>query len=256
MPPVTTPLVAAGFGWTDGPTGPVLVSHALASCAPHAFTTRALDRAVSSDSRAALGHLFAVPASSVVRVRQVHGATVVTVLPDHDVPGDAADAIVSTDPSRVIAVAVADCVPVLLADRERRVVAAAHAGWRGTVSGVVGAAVAAIADAGAEPGRLVAAIGPSIGPCCYQVDRPVRDAFLSRDPEAEAWFSPDGDARWKLDLWAANRAALVKAGVSPHAIHVARLCTFDHPGLCHSFRRDATAAGRMFGAIRLEPHGA
>jgi YfiH family protein len=249
---MTTPLVAAGFSWNDWPSKPVLVSRALASCAPHAFTTRALDGAAWSDSRAALGHLFAVPASAVVRVRQVHGATVVRVLPDHDVASDAADAIVSTDPSRVIAVAVADCVPVLLADRKRRVVAAAHAGWRGTVSGVVGAAVAAIADAGTEPGQLVAAIGPSIGPCCYQVDRPVREAFLSRDPDAEGWFSVDGDARWKLDLWAANRAALVKAGVPPDAIHVARLCTFDHPDLCHSFRRDATAAGRMFAAIRLE----
>ena len=229
------------------------MSQALAAYAPHAFTTRAFDAAASRDGRAALGHLFTMPASAVVRVRQVHGADVRKVCPDQDVGAEAADAIVSTDPSRVVAVAIADCVPVLLADRNGRVVAAVHAGWRGTVAGVVGAAVASIVEVGIPASDLVAAIGPSIGPCCYQVDRPVREAFLSRYPRAETWLSADGEAHWKLDLWAANECALVDAGLSPGAIHVARLCTFERPDVCHSFRRDGAAAGRMFAAVRLQP---
>jgi YfiH family protein len=230
----------------------LLVSQALRTFAPHAFTSRAFDAASSIDSRAALGGLFGLPATAVVRVRQVHGADVWRVSSDR--PGNVgeADAIVSTNPSNVVAVAVADCVPVLIADRHRRAVAAVHAGWRGTVAGVAGATVVSLAEAGIPPEDLVAAIGPSIGPCCYQVDRPVRDAFLARHPGAEVWFAPDENERWKLDLWAANEAALVRAGVPPESIHVARLCTFEHPLVCHSFRRDGAAAGRMFGAIRLE----
>ena len=257
MRPVALPVVADGFVWSVGPSGPLLVCQALRAHASHAFTTRAFDVAAPIDSQAALATLFGLPVSAVVRVRQIHGADVLKVGSNQNGSASAAaDALVSTDPSRILAVAVADCVPVLIADRRRRAVAAVHAGWRGTVASVVGAAIVAMAEAGIPPWDLVAAIGPSIGPCCYQVDRPVREAFLSRHPAAEGWFAADGDARWKLDLWAANRSALVQAGVPPEAIHVARLCTFDHAEVCHSFRRDGAAAGRMFGAIRLEPPNA
>lgn len=248
---MTTPVVP-GFSWQAGAAGPLLVAEALNSCARHAFTTRAFD-ASAGNAHGSLAALLEVPEPSLVRVRQVHGASVLYVEKENDaVSGTPADAIVVARPRAAAAVAVADCVPVLIADRGRRVVAAIHAGWRGTAAGVVGATVRAIGEHGVPPEDLVAAIGPSIGACCYQVDRPVREAFLSRRGEADAWFAPDGPDRWRLDLWAANRFALVDAGVPADAIHVAAQCTFHQPSLFHSYRREGTQAGRLFAAIRLE----
>ena len=254
MARLTTTPVVRGFVWRTRSTGPTLVASALAPLAPHAFTTRAFESPPPGGSPAAIAGLFGLPESAVVRVRQVHGAEVLSIGPGGGAdPGAAADAIVARDPSKAIAVSVADCVPVLLADRRRRVVAAVHAGWRGTAAGVVGAAVARMRDEGVPASDLVAAIGPSIGPCCYQVDRPVREAFMARRRGATGWFTADGPDRWKLDLWEANRSALLDAGVLTEAIHVAGLCTFHHADVFHSYRREGAHSGRMFAAIRLEP---
>jgi YfiH family protein len=166
-----------------------------------------------------------------------------------DPPGT--DAIVSTDPSRAIAVRIADCVPILLADADRRIVASIHAGWRGTVAGVTAAAVAVIKELGVAPGALVAAIGPSIGPCCYQIDTRVRDRFLGERPAAAAWFSDDGPGHWKLDLWRANAAQLTEAGVPHQAVHIASLCTAHNPADWFSYRKEGPGTGRLVAAIRL-----
>ncbi len=252
----TSRVTGDGLVWRDPATERALTSERLAAFAPHAFTTRAFDFEAEADASAAIARLFDVPARAVCRVRQVHGADVMRIAPHRQVPDmSVGDAVVCTDPSRVVAVAVADCVPVLIADRDHRVVAAVHAGWRGTAAGIVSAAIAAIRSEGIAPERLVAAIGPSIGPCCYQVDEPVRDALVPRHSLAARWLTPDGERRWKLDLWDANRSALIEAGVPADAIHLARLCTFDHPAMCHSYRRDGPRAGRMFAAIRLGAPG-
>ncbi|HVB38589.1 MAG TPA: laccase domain-containing protein, partial [Vicinamibacterales bacterium] len=119
-----------------------------------------------------LAAAFGRPASALVRLRQVHGADVlVGRRGDTMLPGAMpADIVVTDDPDAVLLVQVADCVPLLLADCRRGVVAAAHAGWRGTAAGVPRIAVRALMESfGTRPADLVAVIGPSIGPCCYQV---------------------------------------------------------------------------------------
>jgi hypothetical protein len=246
--------VAGGFDWQRGPAGRVLIARELAPLAPHVFTTRELafrEHAAHDDER--LARTLELQPDAIVRVKQVHGRSVVIVRPDAPIGRPDADAIVSLDPARAVAVRVADCVPILLADRHRRVVAAVHAGWRGTCAGVTGATVDAMVEMGVSPEDLVAALGPSVGPCCYQVDDRVRTAFLGMTPDAAGWFEEDGPGHWKLDLWQANVDQLEAAGLPPRAIAVARYCTVDHPEDCFSYRAEGVRTGRMVAAIRLAP---
>jgi YfiH family protein len=253
---MATPEVAPGFAWSETPDGRVLVAESLQPYARHGFTTRGFGIGRSGDNRSlsALAALMDLEPTSIARVRQVHGCGVVEVREGREVSsGQPADALVSADPLRAVAVAVADCVPILIADRRHRAVAAVHAGWRGTASRVVVATVEVLARNGVSASDLVAAIGPCIGSCCYQVDGPVHAAMIAGSRGASEWLTPDGDDHWRLDLWRANRDQLLEAGVAADAIHVARYCTADHLDDCYSYRREGAAAGRMFGAIRLLP---
>lgn len=255
-----TPRVAAGFTWIASDVGRTLQASDVAPLASHAFTTRDVsfqnDRA--DDDRRRLAATLGVSTDRLIGVTQLHGRAVrlvTTAAAAAAGPGQAvagADAIVSTDPRCAIVVHTADCVPILLADRQRRLVAAVHAGWRGTCAGVTTAVLEAIRELGVSPADLVVAIGPSIGPCCYQVDGRVRTAFLGMTPDAVAWFTEDGLERWKLDLWQANADQLEAGGVPASAIHVCRLCTADHLETCFSYRREGASTGRLAAAIRLD----
>ena len=136
-------------------------------------------------------------------------------------------------------------LPVVLFDPRQRRLAAAHAGWRGTAQAVSPAAVMSLTRAGSAPEDLVVAIGPSIGPCCYEVDAPVIDRFEAVFPGvSEAWFTPKGPGKWMLDLWRANVDQLRQAGVRAERIEVLGLCTGCRPDLLFSYRRER-GAGRL-----------
>lgn len=249
--------VAPGFVWRDGSVGRTLHAAPLEAVGRHVFTSRdlAFREESAADDYARLAAWFEASPSDVLRVRQVHGR-VIWMVESEGHPGRQAepveaDAIIVRRPGAIASVRVADCVPVLIGDRKRRVAAAVHAGWRGTCAGIAAETVRAIVDLGVPAGDLIAAIGPSIGPCCYQVDDRVRTAFLGMTPDAAAWFAEDGPGHWRLDLWTANADQLELAGIPADSIHVSRVCTADHADTCHSHRRDGASAGRMVAAIAL-----
>lgn len=144
-----------------------------------------------------------------------------------------ADASVSTRPGEVCAVLVADCLPVLFADRAETCVAAAHAGWRGLAAGVLERTIEAMPVA---PGALMAWLGPAIGPTAFEVGEEVRDSFLSAHPEAGVAFRAQAPGRWLADLWQLARQRLAAAGVG--AVHGGQGCTVAEPRRFYSYRRD------------------
>lgn len=173
-------------------------------------------------------------------LRQVHGTAVVE---DPEIPVTA-DAAISRRTNSICTVLVADCMPVLLAEESGAVVAAAHAGWRGLCAGVIEATLAAMAVA---PGRVLAWLGPAIGPSAYEVGPEVRSAFVERDAQAAEAFTANG-GRWLLDLYAVARQRLAAQGVT--RVFGGGLCTYSDPARFYSYRRSRDAA-RMAAAIWL-----
>lgn len=260
---MTLPAVPDAFHWTDEPWGSVLRCSPLERVAPHVFTTRQLQLS-PTEGEAALA--AAVGCGRVTQVSQVHGRAV--VVPDAVdpwlPPWPEADGMVSGDPSRAIAVRVADCVPLLMADRATGAVAAVHAGWRGTASG---AAIAGLTELGRQygsnPADVVVAIGPSIGACCYEVGTELVDAFAAAGHARhliDRWFLAPAPSRGsrerprlRLDLVGANRDQLVLAGVDESNIHACGLCTAMHLDVLTSYRAEGSRAGRLAAVIRARP---
>ncbi len=173
-------------------------------------------------------------------LEQVHGTRVADL--DCGAPGRA-DACVSRGAGRVCAVLTADCLPVLFCDRAGSVVAAAHAGWRGLVGGVLEATVAAM---GVPAEDVLAWLGPAIGPASFEVGSEVRDAFLERDGAASECFRPGRGDRWWADLYALARLRLAAAGVG--RVSGGGFDTVADAGRFFSYRRDGRT-GRMASLI-------
>ncbi|KPK08296.1 MAG: laccase [Betaproteobacteria bacterium SG8_39] len=191
--------------------------------------------------------LAALLPASPVWLRQVHGRGVLFATPAHAGQAEQeADASVTTLPGTVCAVLVADCLPVLLADARGEAVGLAHAGWRGLSAGVIEATVAAFP---CEPARLVAWLGPAIGPRVYEVGEEVRTAFVTQDPTTSVAFTPTRPGHWFADLYALARRRLSLCGVG--RVSGGAFCTYSEPERFYSFRRDRVT-GRMAALAWLE----
>lgn len=187
----------------------------------------------------------------LLRPRQVHGTRVVDAAACRAEPAPEADAVVSREPGVPVGVVTADCVPILLAARDGRAVAAVHAGWRGLAAGVVAQGVDALRRAGegqgALPAEIVAAVGPRIGPCCYEVDAPVLDALAARFGDLGDAARPVRPGHAHLDLGALALRELVTQGLSPrHVGALSDVCTRCDARRFHSYRRDGPRAGRLW----------
>ena len=265
---MTLPSLPESFRWSETSSGLVLTCQPLESIAPHLFTTRNVPIS-SPDDWNAIGAV--IGAEGVVTPNQVHGRAVVIVTrPPAGQPAKAGlharhqgDVLISNDPDVAIAVRAADCVPLLLADGRTGAVAAVHAGWRGTAAGAAAAAIGELTRTfGVEPRHVVAAIGPSIGPCCYEVGSELVDAFAAAGHPRhliDRWFSRpkrEADASRRpgeklyLDVPGANRDQLVLAGVPEDQIYLCGLCTAEHLDVLTSYRVEKEKAGRIAGVIR------
>jgi YfiH family protein len=183
------------------------------------------------------------------------------------------DASLTNTPGLLLAVQTADCVPILLVDPKKRAVAAVHAGWRGTLRRILAKTVGRLKmDFGSQPADLLAAIGPSIGPCCYEVGTELATEFLSQFADAPSYFDEfrTGDepnpVQWlnmmppghqpppknvQLDLRKANHSQLLAVGLRPKNIHTIDLCTACHPDLLFSYRKQGPSSGRLMSAIAI-----
>jgi polyphenol oxidase len=218
---------------------------------------------------------------ALVTLRQFH-SDVIHVAGGPSAEAPKADALIATAPGLLLGVQTADCVPILLADPRRRVVAAVHAGWRGTLARIAVKTLGRMSmEFGTRPRDVVAALGPAIGRECYEVGPEVAQAFAAQFPVAAEWFDgpfeqlahgeeplwlpwltmmPPGHVppppRVQLDLRAANRWQLIEAGVPGKNIAVSDLCTVCRPDLLFSYRREGANTGRLMAVIgiRVEKH--
>jgi polyphenol oxidase len=254
----------------DGAPLPLLVSSLIPATFAHGFTTRAGGVSPPPYDSLNLGFRWGDTRENVLenrrRVRvaagterlhlasQVHGARVIQVHGGADVAATAqeqADALVTDATDLAVATMVADCVPVLMADVRTGACAAAHAGWRGTVAGVLTATLDTLSRLfGARPGDLRIVLGPAIGPCCFEVGQEVADVFASTFAGAEGVVIPREGRNPHVDLRRAQRFALERAGVDPSGIDVTDACTRCEPGRFFSYRREGTKTGQHLGFVR------
>jgi YfiH family protein len=203
-------------------------------------------------NRARAAHALGVAPADLVTLHQVHSARAVRL----DAPPTEriqADALVTTVPGLAIAVLTADCQPVLFRDAEAGVIAAAHAGWRGALDGVLEATLDEMEAAGARRSRIRAAIGPSISQTSYEVGPEFLERFCDDDPENARFFINGADGKYLFDLPGYGLGRLRAAGVA-EAVWT-RHCTYRDPGRFYSYRRATHLGeadyGRLLSAIRL-----
>jgi YfiH family protein len=226
----------------------------------HAFTTRQNGLGGRNngiklpDDWNAVAQSFGVGPDRLVTVNQIHGERIVKV-DDQNYRGMKtvqADAMITNISGFAIGVETADCVPLLLVDPATPAVGAVHAGWRSTAKKIVQKAVKKMQDEfGSDPSRMIAAIGPAIGPECYEVDEPVmgpvREAFSFWKDVA----SSRGSDKWSLDLVKLNRMELVQTGLDEKNIHSLGMCTSCRKDLFYSFRAEGRT-GRMLSVIMIK----
>lgn len=189
----------------------------------------------------------------VASVKQVHGTDALVLdgpLPPPDVFEQGWDALVTNQPGFCLTIKTADCVPVLLHDPVRRVVAAIHAGWRGALGGILPKTLALMQQRfGSAPEQVQVGIGPAAGVCCYEVDAPVLTRLRDRFPEWQAVVREHREDRAKLHLHDLVRRQATAAGVQPGRVRIAEHCTICRPDLFYSYRREGPVRGTMVSGI-------
>ncbi|GAV19367.1 laccase domain-containing protein [Mariprofundus micogutta] len=159
------------------------------------------------------------------------------------------DILITDQLNTPLAIRTADCLPLLLADRQAGITVAAHAGWRGTVAGVAKEAVSQMVDRGAKVERIIASLGPCIGPCCFTIGEETAIALASCCQGATQFVT--GSEQQHADLWQINQLQLLQSGLKKEHIEIINECTCCHPDRYFSYRRDSLSSGRHLGVVEL-----
>lgn len=186
--------------------------------------------------------------------RQSHSDQVVVINSDNRSAAISdTDALITNERGIFVCVQTADCVPVLLFDTQKKVVAAIHAGWRGTVSKIVQKTILRMAqEFDCNPDDLVAGIGPSIHMHAYEVGPEVVKSIEAGFPNSSSLLKPSlNTGHAYFDLWEANKTVLIESGIAEENIEVMGLCSYEHSNLFYSARRDGSDTGRMVSGIKL-----
>ncbi|MGQ9489535.1 MAG: peptidoglycan editing factor PgeF [Anaerolineae bacterium] len=197
-----------------------------------------------------LANVLGLQRSDLVSPTQRHTANVRRVnRRDRGRVFDGYDILITDEPDVPLLLRYADCTPILIYDPTHRAIAVVHSGWRGTVQGAARAAVEAMREQfGSRPSAMIAAIGPAIGPCCYEVGQDVVDAVSAAFDRSQGLLPIRPGGRRHFDLWAANRRLLSTAGVGK--IIVAETCTACHTDEFYSYRAEGGRTGH-FGAVMM-----
>ncbi|MCL2337739.1 MAG: peptidoglycan editing factor PgeF [Firmicutes bacterium] len=264
---------AAGLSFLTIPafTAAGVVGHAFTTrgggSSPAPFNSLNLDFKVGDDPKHVLGNrdkvcrLLGAGLDRLLAAEQVHGDRVLDVDLTHAgcgarsredaLPG--VDALVTATPGLLLSSYYADCVPLFFLDPRRLVIALAHAGWRGSVLRIGAKTVRRMVEHyGCRTGDILAAIGPSIGPCCYEVDQAVLDEVDKCLPDVSDCVKPGRPGRWQLDLPALNRRILLQAGIRAENITLAGYCTACRQDLFFSYRGQGGRTGRMASLLMLQ----
>lgn len=198
----------------------------------------------TAEQLTSLDSLLSLPASPVW-IQQTHSNIAVTAAPENH--GEIADGVFTSEPKQVCMILTADCLPVLVCDREGNHAAAIHAGWRGLASGVIENTINAM---GVNPQTLMAWLGPAIGPDKFEVGADVFQAFTEHDPASQSSFIAHAPDKWMANLYQLASLRLNKLGIDK--IYGGEYCTHSQKDLFFSYRRDHLPIGRMASVIWID----
>jgi YfiH family protein len=203
-----------------------------------------------------LAAAFEVPFGQFLVVNQIHEDRILLIDQEHPKPSENQplqyDAILTDRPGLAIGIKTADCVPILMVDPVRRVIGAVHAGWKGTALGIAAKAVDALLSRYlSKPSDLIVAVGPAIGPCCYQVDEVVFESMSGQTGRDSLFRSCREKRKWMLDLPLANRLQLERAGILSRNIVASGFCTACRGDFFFSHRREKGKTGRHLNFIMI-----
>jgi polyphenol oxidase len=230
-------------------------------------TTKGLNLGFGTDDNAdtvtknryALSESLGIPLDWFVFMQQTHSANIASINSgamshgaySRDNAVADTDALITSTKNICIVVQVADCVPLLILDPISGVIAAIHAGWRGTFLEITRQTIEKmILEYETNPAEIIACIGPSIGPCCYEVGDEIKQKFIAKDSSYSKTFHQK-DGKIKLDLWQANKLQLIKSGLKQENIEISELCTRCNHDIFYSSRDDNGKTGRFVAGIML-----
>lgn len=204
-----------------------------------------------------LAAAFAISLEQFLVVNQVHKDDIFVIKPYGGYFSSRAeldyDAIVTDRANVAICIKTADCVPVFIVDRIKKIIAVVHGGWRGTALGITAKVIRLLQDKyGSSPQDILAAIGPSIGKCCYQVDSVVADSFYKQKGHEHFLFSGTGKNKWTLDLTEANRQQILDGGINESNIEVSGCCTMCNQEIFFSHRGAGGITGRQINFMMIK----